>query len=236
MSRPTDINPFISRLARRLQVIYKGSFSEGQINRILGWISCCDTGPHTLSSWDERDMVLITYANTLERPGEKPLTTLYRFLHNQLSESVNYVHLLPFFPFTSDDGFSISDFMKVNPAFGDWDDVAAITPEFGLMADLVINHVSTAHPWFRNYLKGQSPGKGYFIEALPGADYSRVVRPRSTPLLEREWLSCTKSRSSPSSAKIWRFQLSRKKPRASPNTLGSRSRTPGRVVSMIFIC
>ena len=182
MPSHNDINPLITRLARRMQFIYKDTFSEGHMNRILGWISYYNRRPQTTKPWDEKDIVLITYANTLIQPGEKPLRTLHRFLRSQLDESVNCVHLLPFFPFTSDDGFAVSDFMTVNQSFGHWGDITAITNDFNLMADLVINHVSTSHPWFRNYLQGDAPGKGFFIEAEPGADYSQVVRPRSTPL------------------------------------------------------
>ena len=185
MSPLPDLNQFIATIARRLQVIYKDDFSEGHINRILGWISYYGTRAQPAKPWDEKDIVLITYTNTLVKPGEKPLRTLYRFLHGQLGESVSCVHLLPFFPFTSDDGFAVSDFMTVNPSLGDWTDVTQITKEFGLMADLVINHVSTSHAWFLNYLQDGAPGKGYFIEAESGTDYSRVVRPRNTPLFTR---------------------------------------------------
>jgi len=180
-----DINHFIQTLAPRLQAIYQDAFSEAHINRILGWISYYGTKSQPAKPWDEKDIVLITYANTLMRPDEKPLRTLYRFLHSQLGESVSCVHLLPFFPFTSDDGFAVSDLMTVNPSLGDWTDVTPIAKEFDLMADLVINHVSTSHPWFLNYLQGEAPGKGYFIEADSGADYSQVVRPRNTPLFTR---------------------------------------------------
>jgi sucrose phosphorylase len=92
------------------------------------------------------------------------------------------VHILPFFPYTSDDGFSVADYLSVNPDLGSWDDIAAISSEFWLMCDLVINHVSSDHAWFRNYLTDKSPGKDYFIEACTTDDYRNVIRPRNSPL------------------------------------------------------
>jgi glycosidase len=176
-----DMAMVVDRLAQRLQRIYKTAFSESLVNRIVGMIKFLDAKP----LWSEGDIVLITYGNSILKPGEKPLRTLCRFLQNHLKGVVTCVHILPFFPYTSDDGFSVSDYKAVDPEQGRWEDIAEISGEFRLMIDLVINHVSTEHPWFRNYLDDRSPGKNYFIEAEPGVDYSCVIRPRSTPLFTR---------------------------------------------------
>jgi glycosidase len=177
-----DMATFIDRLARRLQRIYKTAFSESLVNRVAGLINKpLDAKP----LWDESDVVLITYGNSLNKPGEKPLRTLCRFLQNHLKGVFTCVHVLPFFPYTSDDGFSVSDYRAVDPEQGSWEDITEISSEFGLMIDLVINHVSAEHPWFKNYLDDRNPGKNYFIEAEPGTDYSGVIRPRSTPLFTR---------------------------------------------------
>lgn len=181
-NRIPDLATFSSQIARRLQVIYKADFTEGMVNRILGMTT---RQFEARSLWDERDVVLITYGNSLHKPGEKPLRTLHRFMHNRLADIINCVHILPFFPSTSDDGFSVSDFRAVNPAFGDWEDIAVISKEFDLMADLVINHVSVSHQWFSNYLADRNPGRNFFIEPEPDFDYSQVIRPRSTPLFTR---------------------------------------------------
>jgi glycosidase len=174
-----DINGFSSELARRLQAIYPTAFSESHVNRILGMITRrSDPGP----LWDERDIVLITYGNTLVADGERPLATLLRLLENNLGKSISCVHILPFFPSTSDDGFAVSDYTLVDPELGDWNDIAGIGKGFSLMFDLVINHVSASNPWFKNFLGSKSPGKDYFIEKEPAADYHLTVRPRSTPL------------------------------------------------------
>jgi len=98
---------------------------------------------------------------------------------------VNSVHILPFFPFSSDDGFAVIDYKKVNKELGDWDNIKGIADQFKLMADLVINHISSKSEWFQQYINGEEPGCHYFTEASTQDDISPVVRPRSSPLLQR---------------------------------------------------
>jgi len=131
----------------------------------------------------ELDTVLITYGDQVRRSGEAPLRTLHAFLCTHLREAVNTVHLLPFYPYTSDDGFSVVDYHKVDPALGDWEDIYALRQDFKLMFDAVINHVSAGSPWFQAFLRDEAPYCNYFITVPPGTDLSGVVRPRTTPLL-----------------------------------------------------
>ena len=127
--------------------------------------------------------VLITYADTLRRRGERPLATLHRFATTFLKGAVSTIHFLPFFPYSSDDGFSVTDFYRIDDALGDWTDVVRIGEDFGLMFDFVANHFSAQGKWFDNYLADR-PGFVHFaIEADPVADLSMVTRPRSLPLL-----------------------------------------------------
>lgn len=134
-------------------------------------------------SWSERDVVLITYGHTLTRAGERPLVTLRRFLAERLQGLVSTVHVLPFYPWSSDDGFSVIDFYAVDPQLGDWSDVQALAGDFALMADLVINHVSRESLWFIDFIADREPGRDFFRVEDPETDLSRVVRPRNTPLL-----------------------------------------------------
>ncbi|TBR38457.1 alpha-amylase [Marinomonas agarivorans] len=138
--------------------------------------------PHR-NIWDESDIMLITYGDTIRSEVEAPLKTLHSFLQKYLKESLSAVHLLPFFPYSSDDGFSVMDYTTVNPSVGQWDHVTDITEDFKVMGDLVINHCSSRSLWFENYKKGLKPGAGYFKEASPDTDLSAVVRPRTSPLL-----------------------------------------------------
>ncbi|RLQ23663.1 alpha-amylase [Seongchinamella sediminis] len=139
--------------------------------------------PQHVNHWSQRDAIMITYGDTLLREGELPLVTLKQFLDNYADGLVTGVHILPFYPWSSDDGFAVLDYSSVNEFLGSWADIAAIAGEYDLMADLVINHCSGRSLWFENFLQGRSPGKGYFYTASPDADLSAVVRPRTSELL-----------------------------------------------------
>ena len=139
--------------------------------------------PHEAPLWTEKTAVLITYADTLVRDSETPLTTLNRFAERHLSNSFSTIHILPFFPWSSDDGFSIIDYRQVNPDVGQWKHIQELGRHFNLMFDLVLNHVSSQSRWFKHYIAHIAPYRDYFIEGDPDADLSAVVRPRSLPLL-----------------------------------------------------
>lgn len=177
---------FRRRIGEHLRFIYPDIAREPLIERLVAEIGMGRNlqapVPHS-NNWDERDCVLITYGNTIKNDAEKPLHTLHKFLNNHLDGVISAVHILPFFPFSSDDGFSVMDYLEVNPALGDWDDIETISKDYKLMADLVINHMSARSLWFDNFRKRLDPGKDYFFEADPEADLSKVVRPRNSPLL-----------------------------------------------------
>jgi sucrose phosphorylase len=131
----------------------------------------------------QRDAILITYGDQIQEPGCAPLETLARFGARYLDGVVSAIHILPFFPYSSDDGFSVIDYRQVNPDFGTWDDVHRLGERFELMFDAVINHISRHSEWFQGYLRGEAPYSGFFITVEPGTDLSMVVRPRALPLL-----------------------------------------------------
>jgi glucosylglycerate phosphorylase len=133
----------------------------------------------------ERDTVLITYGDQVSSPGEAPLKTLHTFANKYLKVAVTGIHLLPFYPYTSDDGFSVVDYLVVDKNLGDWNDVEAMSQEYKLMFDAVINHVSASSEWFQGFLKDEEPYKDYFITESPDTDLSKVVRPRTSPLLTK---------------------------------------------------
>ncbi len=129
------------------------------------------------------DALLITYGDQVRQPDEPPLQTLQTFLHRWARGVVNWVHLLPFFPYSSDDGFAVMDYTRVNPAWGTWDHIHALARTFHLMFDAVINHTSSRHPWFQAFLRGDPAYRDFYLTARPDADLSQVVRPRPWPLL-----------------------------------------------------
>jgi glucosylglycerate phosphorylase len=144
----------------------------------------------------QRDAILITYGDQIssgdgqegsegkQGNGEvPPLRTLAGFVDAELADSISGVHILPCFPYSSDDGFSVIDYTQINPALGDWADVARLGRRFQLMFDFVANHISQHSAWFQAYRRGEPPFDGFFIEADPTTDLSQVVRPRALPLL-----------------------------------------------------
>ena len=144
-----------------------------------------DIHPPPKTLWDQQDLLLITYGDSIRTVGAAPLRTLHQFLCERLADTFSSVHILPYFPYSSDDGFAVIDYLKVNPELGDWPDIERIAIDFRLMTDLVINHVSSQHRWLQNFLQDLDPGRDYFIEVDPETDLSMVVRPRTTPLLTR---------------------------------------------------
>ncbi|RAK12685.1 sucrose phosphorylase [Halanaerobium saccharolyticum] len=131
----------------------------------------------------EKDSVVICYGDHIQSEGDPPLQTLNEFFKNHLEESISTIHLLPFFPYSSDDGFAVIDYKEVNPDFGDWSDIEALRANFSLMFDAVVNHISAESKWFEKYKKQEGKYANYFIEADPEKDYSEVTRPRAKPLL-----------------------------------------------------
>lgn len=135
----------------------------------------------------ERDAILITYADQVQRrtgvSAEAPLHALATFCDEHLRGVVSAVHILPFYPATSDDGFSVVDYQAVDPALGTWDDVAAVGHSFRLMFDAVINHISAASEWFQGFLRDDPAWRHHFITVTGDPDLTATVRPRALPLL-----------------------------------------------------
>lgn len=195
----------LQRLQRHLEAIYHDIEPSERIPPLIDSLmqamrlsanSATPAAHHNL--WDESDIALITYGDSLLAAGERPLHTLHRFLTEHLSGVVSWVHVLPFFPWTSDDGFAVVDYTLVNATLGDWEDIHAIAADYRLMADLVINHGSSHSQWFENFKLGRDPGRDFFMTVEPDADLSQVVRPRTSPLLMevdtvegKRWVWCT---------------------------------------------
>ena len=131
----------------------------------------------------ERDAILITYGDQVKEAGEAPLATLNRLISERLEGLISGVHILPFFPYSSDDGFSVIDYRQVDPALGTWDEVRSISSDSRLMIDAVINHISAESDWAEAFRRGEPEHDETFIVVDPSVDLSDVVRPRDLPLL-----------------------------------------------------
>jgi len=137
------------------------------------------------TGFTERDSILITYADQVREPGIMPLRSLADFCERYLVGTVSGIHILPFYPSSSDDGFSVIDYRAVDPALGHWEEVERLGQRFRLMFDAVANHVSAHGSWFKSFLRDDPLYRDYFIIVPEGTDLSQVIRPRSLPLLTR---------------------------------------------------
>lgn len=184
MSHHQPSTNFSEKIKSRLQFIYGDNLKPEFADRLIGLVAQhAQQNDQAPEKWNEKDIVLITYGDSVKNEKEPGLRMLHRFLNQHLKDELTFVHILPFFPYSSDDGFSVIDFKAVNPELGEWEDVRHLNKNYKLMFDLVINHISKESRWFQNFLQGKEPGKDYFITVDPDTDLSEVVRPRSLPLL-----------------------------------------------------
>ncbi len=173
-----------TKIINRLNRIYNKNLSDEWLEGFLQFVEDRrNKQPRSKPVMNEKKVFLITYGDVLSKEGETPLKTLTNFSNEYLKGVVSTIHILPFFPYSSDDGFSVMDFYQVNPELGDWDNIEELEENFFLMADLVANHASSKGVWFKQFLKNEAPGKDYFFVPEEGFDTSSVIRPRSTPLL-----------------------------------------------------
>ncbi len=170
-------------LTRKLALLYGPDRAETLASRISALVDAAALPPRSPHDLSEKDAVLITYGDMVTRENETPLESLRQFLEQTVTPEIGTVHILPFYPYTSDDGFSVVDYTAINPALGSWSDVAAFRHSFRLMFDAVFNHISAASAWFQAFLRDEAPYDEYFVTVDPAADLSRVRRPRALPLL-----------------------------------------------------
>lgn len=170
-----------------LESIYglaKGRDAYEKIQKLLQDYSINRKKPQ--ERFSSRDCVLISYGDSLRsEKGDTSLSLLHGFCSTYLKEAFSTIHMLPFFPFSSDDGFSVKDFHSVDPKLGDWDDIEGLGCDFNLMFDFVLNHISAESDWFKRYLNEEPGFEELAIEVDPRTDLSMVTRPRSLPLLTR---------------------------------------------------
>ena len=180
------VTPFETRIAAHLEVMYPGRVDDALVQRAMGAVGIASeepTGRRRNARWDERTAVLITYADSLTDEGVDPLSTLSDAVSGLYDDVFEVVHVLPFYPWSSDDGFSVIDHLAVDRRLGTWAELEDLGTRCVVMADLVVNHLSASSPWFRQLVRGEEPGRRAFVSVDPDEDVSAVVRPRTHPLL-----------------------------------------------------
>jgi sucrose phosphorylase len=174
----------IDKVKQLLKKIYGEKTADLALKRIVPIIEKYSVQKRKKETYfSQEDVVLITYGDSLKKDGEAPLATLYEFANQYLKGAISNIHFLPFFPYSSDDGFSVMDFFEIDPELGTWKEVASIGQDFELMFDYVVNHYSSKGQWFQNYLEGKAGFEAFAIVVDPATDLSMVTRPRSLPLL-----------------------------------------------------
>lgn len=188
MDQPTVFSPeALESITQRLQRIYGESLPDNFIDIFQERIR-----PYQMmlketnfkQQWTEGDVVLVTYGDSLKSSKKRAgLSTLKAFVDKHLKKTFSTIHLLPIFPYTSDDGFSVSDYRTIRSDLGSWDEVEKLSENFDLMFDFVMNHCSRVSLYFSDFRGNREPYKDFFIYEDPEKDWSQVTRPRSTPLL-----------------------------------------------------
>jgi len=184
-------DPVLKSIRQILKIIYSGEVSE-RVHPKLKELMDRYAGDEMIRAkrakfrdrplLTEKDAFLITYPDSIHLPGENPLRTLRRFLDKHVKDAVSGLHILPFFPSSSDAGYAVIDYKKVEPSMGTWEDIKALSRKYRLMVDLVLNHVSSRSPWFKAFLEGDKIYRDFFIWRDRATEMPEVFRPRETPL------------------------------------------------------
>tara|TARA_A100001015_G_scaffold44616_1_gene49060 strand:+ start:1008 stop:1802 length:795 start_codon:yes stop_codon:yes gene_type:complete len=170
-----------------LQIIYKDILDQNEIlkliNRVLDLFQNKDLGISE-PNWSQKDIFLISYGDSIYENNDKKLKTLSNFLEKFCKKQFNNVHILPFFPYSSDDGFSITDYEEVRSDLGNWNDIKSLSKNFRIMSDIVINHASIESKYFKDFTNNEDNSKNFFIKLKNKQGYDQVVRPRSSDLFQ----------------------------------------------------
>ncbi len=181
----SPVNLDSERLRAHLSFLYPEADLSVWLSRFTTLLEAyaANIPPARSAGLDETSQLLITYGDMVQDGREPHLRTLHRFLNAYAADVISLVHVLPFYPYTSDDGFSVVDYLQVQPDLGDWSDIEALSHDFALAFDAVFNHISSQSQWFRDYLAGVEAVQGFFWDVDPSEDLSLVIRPRQHPLL-----------------------------------------------------
>ena len=135
-------------------------------------------------NWSQKSSFLITYSDSIKSENDSPLFVLNQFLQKYI-DSIDSIHILPFMPSSSDSGFSVIDYYKIDEKFGDWKDLNLISKNKNIMIDIVLNHASRNSKWFANFLKGSGQGHDFFKVVKDWNGIAQIERPRSSELFQK---------------------------------------------------
>ncbi|WP_251548935.1 alpha-amylase family glycosyl hydrolase [Neobacillus muris] len=178
-----DKQTFLQAAEGKLQEIYGAAVQDQYFEEFRSLVNRWEGKEwNKNTALSEENIYLITYGDSIYQQGRPTLETLHTFLKEHAGKSITDVHLLPMFPYTSDDGFSVTDYRTIHPDLGEWGQIQQLAADYRLMFDFVANHCSKSSEWFQEYVNGNSKYEEYFIPKDPAFDASIVVRPRTSPL------------------------------------------------------
>ncbi|EAD1385956.1 TPA: sugar phosphorylase [Listeria monocytogenes] len=176
----------VNQIEVKLRKIYQAAYQPAYLEKML---ACAENySNNTRGSIDtisEKNVYLIAYGDSIFEKNKHPLQTLNEFLQEYAQDVITDVHLLPIFPSTSDDGFSVTDYKQIDEQLGDWDDVQKMSENFRVMLDFVANHMSKSSDWFKRFSDNEAPYNQFFIKKDSQFDYKNVTRPRTSPLFHK---------------------------------------------------
>ena len=177
------------KVRSKLNSIYKKFLSKKDINNFENEIikiikNFNKKNPKKKKNISEKTSLIICYGDSIYSNKKKSIKVFKTFFQKKLEKYFNTIHFLPFYPSSSDSGFSVKDHYKIDNKLGNWSDIKKISKSNDIMADMVINHSSARGLWFRNFLKNKKPGKDYFLTVDSKFDTSKVIRPRDHKLLK----------------------------------------------------
>ncbi|EAG0774904.1 alpha-amylase [Listeria monocytogenes] len=176
----------VNQIEVKLRKIYQAAYQPAYLEKML---ACAENySNNTRGSIDtisEKNVYLIAYGDSIFEKNKHPLQTLNEFLQEYAQDVITDVHLLPIFPSTLDDGFSVTDYKQIDEQLGDWDDVQKMSENFRVMLDFVANHMSKSSDWFKRFSDNEAPYNQFFIEKDSQFDYKNVTRPRTSPLFHK---------------------------------------------------
>lgn len=174
----------LKQIEVKLKIIYKENYNESYLNKFKAVLDNYSQ-IKDIKKPNHKTVYLITYGDAIQNKNEKTLKTLNDFLNEKFKNIITDVHILPMFPYTSDDGFSVVDYQKVDEKLGDFTTLEKFSKEYRLMYDFVVNHISKSSKWFVGYLNEEETYKDYFIKYDERFDYKNVVRPRTSDLISK---------------------------------------------------
>ncbi len=172
------------KIEAKLKLIYQDSYKKEYLIKMQTMLEQYQP-QKDIKRLSHESVYLITYGDIIQNSNENSLPILHKFVKSKFGRNITDIHLLPMFEYTSDDGFSVTDYLEINQKLGTWDNIEELSKDYNLMFDFVANHISKSSEWFKEYLNNNPNYKNYFIPFNHEFNYENVIRPRTSELISK---------------------------------------------------